>query len=740
MAYDRYLIAPYQNGLRKDLTTWLTPQDSFKRFDNVNILRGKIKKRFGEKLVGGTKLTSRTRYALTGGAGVGITDGAGAATGTVPGAIFEVGQVFSIGDEIFTVKETGTPADMLTTGAATTATFDTTSGAYVFAGAAATTQIYWYPAQPIMGITHYELGPVNEHTTYVMDTQFIYKFDGTYWSKDTTFTGPFHGDNKQFFWFANYVGAAAGDIALFTTNFNATIGAPGAGDDTMYFYNGTTWADFSAYTKFNSASDIVQTAKIIIAWKNRLLLLNVIEKDLTGPTNAAYVNRVRYSHNGSPLSNNAWLQRREAIGADKGDGGGYIDLPLEQEIVSAAVIKDRLIVYCERSTWELAYTGNAGLPFIWRSLDTNVGSECSHSTVNFENEAVTVGTSGIYACNGSDVMRIDNQIPEEVFSFLKTSDGTSRVHGVRDYYNGLAYWTILEFEAQNTHTFPNKLLVFNYNDHSWSFYDDTITTFGYFEQSTDQTWADPGTWDTADSWGSYYQQGNSRFILAGNHQGFLFVINNDYPQNAPVMTIANFAIAGDAKSAVLRIPDHNLSDGEFIKLEDDNVTFESDGIFKIERADADSFEIVDQAFAGTYEGDGSIQRVSKITIQSNDWNPYIKTGEDVFLARMDFCVKNTQDCNMTVTYDVDTLGWDFVDQGITSGSNLGTNVLELHAYDGLTIETFKDTLWRTIYFQASGNFVNITISMTDEQMLEPDNSLSPFELQGMILYTEKKGN
>lgn len=721
MAYDKFLIAPYKSGLKKDVTTWLEPKDSFKQLENVHIYKGKVVKRFGEKLVGGSHNTSRARVKVD------TTDGAGAAAGTVPGAIFKAGQVFSIGIETFTVRVAGAPANLLSTGLTSTGTFNTTSGAYTFTGAPVATDVYWYPSEPIMGITQYELGSINEHTTYVFDTQFIYKYDGSSFIRDTTFTGAFTGSNRDFFWACNYVGVDASQIALFVSNFNSS--------DKMYYYDSANWIDFTSVTKFNTDQDIVLSAKIIIQWRGRLLLLGLIEQDISGPTNENHLNRVRYSHYGDALHGSAWLEEKMSYGVYKGNGGGYIDLPIEEEIMSAIIIKDRLIVYCERSTWELSYTGNPGLPFVWRSINTKIGCEARFATIDFINEAVTIATTGIYACNGSDVARIDESIPDEVFSFLKSATGTSRIHGILDMYNNLAYWTILDFEDASTHEFPTKILVFNYKEHTWSFYDDTITTFGHLEDSANNNWSQPGSWDTFDSWGSYYQQGDSRFTLAGNHQGFLFIINGEHPENAPAMTVADVLIASGR--AILTIPDHNIADGEFVLFIDDNITYGCDGVFKIERVDADNIYLVDRNFAGVYKGGGEITRVSKITIQSNDWNPYVDQGDNVYLSQIDFCIKNTQDCEMTVDYDMDTLGWSFVQEGKNTFSNMGTNVLELHAYSGNLIEHYKKTLWRTVYFQAAGEFVNITISMSDAQMLDSDISLSPFELQGMIIYTMK---
>jgi len=736
MSYDRFLIAPYRSGIVNDLPTWLTLPESFKQLENANVFRGRIKKRFGADLIGDI-LTSRVRCSL------GATDVTGAAAGTVPGNIFgTIGQLFSVGDQIFTVNQAGTPAPMLVSTGPGGGTYNTTTGAYVFAGVTPSTQVYWYPAQPIMGITHYESGSVNEHVTYAMDTQFIYKYSGTDWIRDTTFAGAFQGDNKQFFWSANYVGADAGSIALFTTNFNAiTSGVAPASDDAMYFYNGTAWADFSAQTQFNSNQDFVASAKMILSWKNRLLLLNVIEQNNAAGTNSHIANRVRFSHNGSPIKPTAagtfghpWLERRQTYvsGATTyiGDGGGFIDLPTEQEIVSAAIVKDRFIVYCERSTWELAYTGNPAIPFVWKSIDISIGSESTYSTIPFDNAAITVATTGVYACDGISVNRIDKKIPDEIFYFLNTSEGTSRVHGIRDFYNGMAYWTFLENENSGIDTYPNKLMVLNYETGAWSFYDDCITTFGFFEQSSDFTWAYPSSWDTNDSWGSFYNQDQSRLIVAGNHQGYLFTLNNDKPENADVMTVADF------NNNTFLVPDHNLDTGDFIQFNYDTIS----SIHRVNRTSSDEFYIVGPVITPTYVGGGTIKRVSKISIISKDWNPYVKTGDRVYLARIDFCVKNTFDGEATVYYSTDLTDLDLVNQGSLSGAQIGTNILEMHKYAiESNFSNYKDILWRSIYFQSYGDSISINISLSDDQMVNKDISLSNFELQGMILYTMKNG-
>src|SRR5579859_2370201 len=130
MAYDRFLIAPFATGLQTNMRPWLIMDDAFEDLQNAYVFRGRVRKRFGSRFMGTgwdstqtEPLFSRLRI------NIGTTDGSGDISTTVPGNIFAIGQAFSIGDEIFTVVVDGTPGVMLTTGASTTHTYNTTSGA-----------------------------------------------------------------------------------------------------------------------------------------------------------------------------------------------------------------------------------------------------------------------------------------------------------------------------------------------------------------------------------------------------------------------------------------------------------------------------------------------------------------------------------------------------------------------------------------------------------------------------------
>src|SRR5271157_2036304 len=163
MAYDRFLIAPYDQGLVNALESWLIPDQAFSSLQNAYVWRGRVRKRFGGKLMGvgatsslDAPLLSRFRTPLSGpltlggGVGVGITDGAGDATNpalAIPWPEYKIGQYFLINGWHYYVTALGNPAALTPEVGApvTTATFDTTTGIYAFTGVSATQQIYFFP-------------------------------------------------------------------------------------------------------------------------------------------------------------------------------------------------------------------------------------------------------------------------------------------------------------------------------------------------------------------------------------------------------------------------------------------------------------------------------------------------------------------------------------------------------------------------------------------------------------------
>ena len=716
MALKSFLIAPFDSGLVNNIEPWLTPEDAFQFLEDAYVWRGRVRKRFGYRFMGDTELDSRLRI------NIGTTDGSGNISTTVPGATFAVGQMFSIGSEIFTVNATGTPAAMLDTGAATTATFNTTSGALVINGAALNTAVYYYPAEPVMGLRLRETSNINFEDTVGFDPQFAYRRVSGAWER--LGTAVWTGGNADFYWTVNYRGTNPYETFLYVVNGVAA-------DNIKYIPAGsTTWTNLRPQLD-SGATRFLETAAIIVGFKDRLLVLNTIEDE--GGNDRTYQNRARWSQNGDPTTAaTSWLD-------DTPGRGGYVDAPTQEAITTVEFIKDRLIVYFERSTWELVYTGDATLPFRWQQINNELGAESRFSIIGFDKGAVGVGNVGVHTCNGVNVARIDEKIPDEVFNIHNGNDGPQRVYGIRDFFLELVYWTFPDDTADPT--FPTNVLLWNYANNSWAFLNDSFTCFGYFQKDSDLTWADLGsiygTWAAwNDPWGGARAQSQFPDIVSGNQQGFTHILDADKSSNEQSLYITDM----DSGTEELTVINHNLAEESYVRVADaQGITSLNGNIYQVQQVvDADTI-ILDTTFTGTYTGGGKLQRISNINITSKQWNPGTPIGQQSRMPFIDFLLDRTEDGEVSVDYFIDSTSGTSIQDQVGSGTLLGNNTLFTRPEDNNPYQPNQVRIWHRYYLQTQGQFIQIKIFMDDEQMRDSDISESDFVLDGMILYVEPQG-
>lgn len=717
---ERFFVGPLEAGLQKNLKPWLIPDDAFERLNNAYIFRGRLRKRCGsypiagdETTTLGTLLASRMRISL------GNTDINGDISGTVPGSIFKAGQMFSIGTETFMVPTTGTPVNLIrSTGSVSTATYNTTTGAFNITDSELVQETFFYPSEPVMALDNYEDTYVNFEPVIGFDTQFSYQFTGGAWLR--LGTAVWTGDNSQFFWTTNYRGSTADTVYFYATNYKAADG--------IKYWNGTTWSTLNP--AINVGGDTIETCRIIVPFKDRLVLLNVIE-DVSAVI-TTFGNRCRYSQNGDPTAANAWRE-------DLPGRGSYIDAPTKQQIVSAQLIRDRLIVFFERSTWELVYTGNEILPFRWQQINSELGVESPFSTVPFDRVAIGVGNVGIHACNGATVERIDNKIPDEVFIIRETNSATDRVHGVRDYFGEMVYWTF-----PTTETYSKKILAYNYTTGSWAFLDDSFTCFGYYQPSNSKVWGNIlRAWETiSDPWVDPQYNARFRSVIAGNQQGFVSVIDNGLARNAPALSISNI----NSTTELLTVVDHNLTTGDYILIENvaaDNATMTglNGNIYTVEVVSSSTIKILDSDgeyvfFTGNYWGQGTITRVSQIDILTKEYNFYRQRGETVNVNKVDFFVERTDNGSITVDPLVSSSSLSLISGAGATGALLGSGTLETSPYPITPLEASQSRLWHPVYCQVEGQSIQLRIYLSPSQMFNKNVSLSDMQIHAMIFHAK----
>lgn len=433
----------------------------------------------------------------------------------------------------------------------------------------------YYPSLPAMGIPNRELNDINAEQTVVFDTKYSYYFSNTLGYFDelpattaTTWSSTVTGADRNFFWGANYWRTSDQNQYYWATNFNL-----GSTRDPIRIYDGTDWHDFQPYLDAAGTSKLEQ-CRMIIPYKGRLVVLNTWEGN-TLALAVQYPQRARWSQNGAPFSSvpsGTIPVATEEWRSDVKGRGGYVDAPTNQHIVSAKFVRDLLIVGFESSTYALRYTGNEILPFVWDRINTELGAESTFATVGFDKGVMSIGDKSINFCDGNNVERADESIPDEVFklnnSFDPSSDindGPKRVHGIRDFFERIVYWTFPS--ADNNAKFPDRLLVFNYHNETWSIFTDSFTCFGQFQRFNDTTWASiKGTWQANnDPWVTAKLQSQFPDIVAGNQQGFVLQLNKEVDNESSLQISA---ITGGSNAVSLTVQDHNLQARELIKVVD----------------------------------------------------------------------------------------------------------------------------------------------------------------------------
>jgi hypothetical protein len=849
VALDRFLIAPFNTGLQRDLRPWLIMDDAFSTLENAYVFRGRVRKRPGSSFMntsgptGLQQLSSRLRINI-----------GTVASHTIPGGAtqLQLGQAFSVGNDIFTIWQLGAGVTTYSTNAGATATIDSTANpnTVTFTGEPNGSTVWYYPSLPVMGFVTYDSDRVTDEPLFAFDTQFSYMWDATnlWWAR--VGTAIWTGTNLDYFWGCTWRGITNYNYYLFVTNNNCstTVANP---VDYIKYYNGTDFYNLNPV--LNQTSRLV-TGLMVQPFKDRLNVYNVWEStsgsgvsqgttngttgnvtiatitpfngnpymvgdnfligttlftvtsiaagaqtlmptyqtasspQATGTFDAStgalvitgngsnlnapvyyisngtpsaynqYWNRLRFSQNGNPVpsnpayptATNAWIDTIPGL-------GGYIDAPTKEAIVSGEYIKDRWIVYFESSTWEQVYTFNQVLPFVWQKINTELDAVSTFSTVPFDKIVVGIGDVGIHACNGSNVERIDNLIPDEIFNTSRENGENQRVCGIRDYYAEVIYWG---YQTQKRYTgFNNKVLAYNYKNQSWATFDDAFTAFGAFYNSTNITWASETTpWEQLQQqWNAGQLQQQFRQVLAGNQQGFVFLIERDQPNNAPSLQITNISINATGQTYfTVTSYNHCLDTDQFIYFENcTGMTNINNTVYLVGQVlDANTFLCFVRnglsPVSGAYLGGGTIRRVSRINILTKQYNFYIKDGRNAYINKVDFQVDKQSlgdpaiTKGVTVDYFISTAEQSSLSTGRATGTLSGTGVLETSPYlpspyasqTQQPLEYQQEQIWHPIYPYADGEFIQLNVYMSYEQMYNISVAWADFQLHSLLFYTQ----
>lgn len=525
MSYESRLIAPFYkgSGLDKYFKPWLIGDDAFEEAENMFTWRGSIRKRDGYQLL--ARLPAHESINAISNANPAVVTTSGAHNFAM-GSVYHVwlegitdGDYTDLNNRLFRATRTGVSTFSLQDLYGNNID---KSGAGAPAGAVGSVYL---PVQSLVSriipnTKDQQLIAFDQVRAWLFNTSTSAFNDISFFNGGGAIT--WTGGNNDYFWSCNF-----GD-SMWATNFV----------DPIRFYNGTAASGWNNQRlQINSTPDYVHRALIILPYKSRLVILNTFEGALGAPPGTQFAQRARWSQIGTPYvpatggdpaitlpitfagatDVNAWRD-------DIPGRGGYTDAPTNETIVSAEIVNDNLIVFFQRSTWRLRYTGNQVLPFVWEEINSHLGSECTYGTTGYDSVAYSVSRYGYIGADTNNVQRIDQKIPDNAFE-IETGDVNeelNRVACTRDFFRDFIYWA---YPSSDTNARTNdRVLALNHDEQTWTPFTMNVRCFGQYKAFNDRTWANMTTpWESEGTpWG--LGQDNFVEVVAGQDDGRVQIV------------------------------------------------------------------------------------------------------------------------------------------------------------------------------------------------------------------------
>lgn len=644
----------------------------------------------------------------------------------------------------------------------------------------------YYPNLPVMGIRTRELQNSANDQTVFFDQVYAYVFNdsanafqefivGTTWNA--------HVGNiasTDFFWSTNYWVSQTlipGTATPFFTTTNQKLfwvtnntGQFGALADPIRITDGTTWVDFKPpnFGQIDATNYLVQCLSFL-PFRGRMVAFNTFE----GPSFASaknYSNRIRWSTIGNPFI--IYSAGPPATGSWRDDirgQGGFLDIPTSEDIVLVGFVRDNLVIYCERSTWQLRYTGRSIAPFQIERVNSELGGEGPFSAIQFDTSLVGIGDKGIVECDSYKSERIDIKIPDFVFEFQSAQNGPFRVHGIRDFINRLAFWTVPLSSSydprinSSSWIFPNQRLVYNYENDSWALFNDSLTTLGTYQPQSSRNWLNTKVpWIKCNFSWITSQPASIPSIVGGNQQGFIEYLD-ELTTNDESLYISNIT-ANTTTPTVVNSPNHNMQTGFVIGISGILGTPFSTlngGVFGIVIVDANNFQLMTynsktgqfstprlDVPTSAYVGGGVIDIRENFSIVSKKFN-FLDEGQNIQLGYLDILLSATEQ---------DQPGAISLNVYLDYNDNEASNTLPQNEINDYSIVSNPDTFfnsvipttssslnnkrgnkfWQRVYCATRANFLTLQYTFSNAQMAGEEQT-KDVQIDAQVLWIRKAG-
>lgn len=450
---------------------------------------------------------------------------------------------------------------------------------------------------------------------------------------------------------------------------------------------------------------------------------------------------------------------------DQTGKGGYIAAGISQPIITINNNEDVLLIGFTGKQTRFVYTGNDLQPFLFFSINSELGSSATFSGITLDRGGLTIGAYGLALTTQQSSQRIDLDMPDTLFQVQALNNGVNRVNAVRDYYKE---WIYFNYSVNNSPwKFPTQSLLYNYRDNTWAILYENFTAQGTYRKQSSYTWATLPfkTWTAwREPWNAGSTSAQFPNIVGGTPQGYV-LIKGQGTGEAPSGSIS--AITNNGGLTQITSPNHcvlaanpytGLGDFLYIQgcLGTTTLNLQIGKVIKI--VDANNF-VIDIPFpAGTYLGLGTFTRLSQPLIQTKQFPVYWEEGRQVRLGVQKYLMDCTANAQVTVNINLSQDPDDVWNNGaivpstdpLPENNSLiysqilytcpeSTNIGLTAANTNLQMPTAAGQyqIWHRLNTSLQGDSVQIGITLSESQMRNLTYATSEITLQGIQLTVDR---
>ena len=357
-------------------------------------------------------------------------------------------------------------------------------------------------------------------TMMAFDTLSAYKYDGVtetfvqLTNVDGAMSATIMGiANNDYIWSSAWQSTAISNVnRLYFTNglpYNSGSEINGI----WYFSGGTT---VKSLTPTTGGANTLQGGKLLFTLGQRLVVLYTYE----GVTSARFPQRARWCSKQNPAN---W---DDTVAG----GGDFADAGTADQIISAQLLQNQIIVFFTNSVWSLLPTADPNKAFRWQKINNFRSCDGKMASVAYDRFTGALGVRGITASDGVNTTRMDERISDFTIEEI-SQQNFENTFCARD-YNNRRWWTLFSDGSSND---SNRALIFDDDSGAFSTYDISFNALGYGIQGSDYAFEDFTAGNNKDfsfqdftddeTFLSYYFQENMQLFVGGDTTGNIYQLD-----------------------------------------------------------------------------------------------------------------------------------------------------------------------------------------------------------------------